>query len=460
MNQKWLRLQFPYFHPEGSSGNSGAGGSDSRGTEADADLLAEGEDDDTDDNVDDDSTEDDDSKDNSKDNSGDERKRDKKTKPNTEREESDSKDDVSEEKEDSKFGEEFDEDEEEEELDQTEEDETEEDENKEVENEYTVRALKKSYPDIFKKYPEVKDAIFRERMFTKMFGSVDEAEEASTKAQYLDEMSQDLYDGKSENLLKALKKNNEESLKIFANNFLPELFKVDKDLYHEVSDYTLNHMLHVVNNNALKNGNKNLSTAVKYISQFIFGEVELPELKERNKPREKTEAEIALDKREASHERQKYSEFEDAIHAKTRVNLTKVVQEGLTDERMTDFVKDAITDKIIERVGITIAKDQFFQRQLVSLWKKAQRDGYTSEAKSRIISAYLARAKKIVPSVRAEVRKSAASKHTNSNGHNNENTNGKRQGTSGGSGKRPSTLPTDAKKIPASMTDEEILASD
>ena len=85
--------------------------------------------------------------------------------------------------------------------------------------------------------------------------------------------------------------------------------------------------------------------------------------------------------------------------------LEKIVKEGFKDDKgMTDFVKDAITDKIIDKVGSTIAKDQFFQRQLASLWKKAQREGFNSEAKSRIISAYLARAKKIVPSVRSEVR--------------------------------------------------------
>ena len=36
----------------------------------------------------------------------------------------------------------------------------------------------------------------------------------------------------------------------------------------------------------------------------------------------------------------------------------------------------------------------------------------------------------------------------------------KRQGSSTSSGKRRTTLPTDPKKIPASMSDEDILAAD
>ena len=291
MNEKWLRLQFPYFHPE--SGSGGTGGSDNRGTEGDADILAEGEDSeesDTDDVEDDDKDDKDD------------KKRDKKAKPDRERKESDSKDDIGEFDEESDDNESEDNSEDEDGEEETDEDEEKEEddeieEDKEVENEFTVRALKKSYPDIFKKFPEVKDAIFRERMFTKLFGSVDEAEDASNKAQYLDTISQELFEGKSENLLKSLKKNSEESLRVFASGFLPQLFKTDKDLYHEITDHTLNHVLHVVNNNALKNGNKNLATAVKYISQFLFGEQELPELKQLTKPKERSEAEIALDRR-------------------------------------------------------------------------------------------------------------------------------------------------------------------
>jgi len=443
--ERWIRG--PYYSPEG---NSGTGGSDNRGTEADADLLAEGEDDDKkeENKIDND---DDDFKDDSKDN----KKRESKDKTDSEREESDNKDD------ERKFGEEFDEekgdDDEDEDNKEFDKEEELDEEEKEVENEFTVRALKKEFPNIFKKFPEVKEAIFRERAFTKIFGSVEEAEDAASKSQYLDEISQDIFEGKSENLLKSLKKNSEESLKIFASGFLPELYKTDKELYHEITDHALNQMLHVVNANAMKNGNKNLAMAVKYISQFVFGEAELPELKQLNKPVEKSEAEKKLEERERSYEKQKYSEFEDSVHSRARTKLEALIKEGFADDKtMTDFVKDAITDKIIDQVGTTIAKDKFFQSQLASLWKKAVREGYTGEAKSRIISAYLARAKKIVPSVRAEVRRSASGKYSN----NNENENGKRQGTSTGSGKRGSTLPTDPRKIPASMTDEQILEAD
>lgn len=456
MNKKWLEIQFPYYSPDGATGSTG---NDNRGSEGDVDVLAEGEDN-TDDKIDDKSDDNDDNED-----SKDDKKREQKTETNRRRDKTDSKDDEgesdkkNEEKdEEETFGEEFDEAEDDTKDEDYEKSTKEDDEIEEVENEFTVRALKKEFPNIFKKFPEVKDAIFREREFTKFFGSIDEAEEASNKARYLDEVSQDLFEGKSENLLKALKKNSEKSLEIFSFGFLPELYKTDKELYHQVTDHALNQMLHVVNSNALKNGNKNLATAVKYISQFVFGEPELPELKERPVAPKKTEAELKLEEREKAHEQQKYSEFEDSVHSRTRSKLENIVKEGFNDENMTDFVKDAITDKIIDKVGVIIAKDKFFQSQLASMWKKAVREGYTSEAKSRIISAYLARAKKIVPSVRAEVRKSASSRHSNNNENNNDT--GKRQGTSTGSGKRHSTLPSDPKKIPASMSDEDILAAD
>ena len=455
MNEKWLR--FPYYAPAGA--DSG-GTSDNRGTEADADFLGEGEDD---------NNEDVDNKDDDSKNDDEDTKDDKKRKPQASADRLRDKADSSDDEGKSEKLEDFEEDDDEEKIDEDEDEEDTDDEKeekddtdddvKELENEFTVRALKEKFPGIFKAFPEVKEAIFREREFTKLFGSVDEAQEASAKAQYLDEISQELYEGKSENLLGAMKKNNEKSLQIFAHNFMPQLFKTDKDLYHEVGDNFINQTLRVILNNANKNSNKNLATAVKYISQFVFGEPELPELKNNVKAPEKSEAELKLEQQKKEFAQQKYSEFEDSVHTKARNRLSDIVKEGFKDEEMTDFVKDAVTEKIIDKVGLIIAKDKFFQSKLASMWRSAVRDGYTGEAKSRIISAYLARAKKIVPSVRAQVRKDATSRRANNNTEI-ENKNGKRQGTSSGSGKRHSSLPTDPRKIPASISDEDLLGMD
>ena len=445
--EKWIG---PYFE----SPNSGRGGSESN-TESDADFL--GEDDNSDDNKSDDDKSDEDSKD--------DKSSSKKDKSTKERKASDSKDDESEQDESNESEQSEDEQEDEEEAfgKEFEEKNENQDETEEIENEFTVRALKKEFPKIFQKFPEVKDAIFREREFTKIYGSIEDAQEAAEKAQYLDEISQELFEGKPENLIKSLKKNNEESLKIFAHTFLPELYKVDKQLYTDISDRIINTTLRIAAANAAKNGNKNLGYAVKYLSNFIFGDFDLPELKDNIKPKEKSEAERKLEEREQNIERERYQEFEQSVHSRARARLEQIVVEGLDpDDSMSKFTKEAISDKIIEKVGLIIAKDQIFQSQLASLWKKAQQGRYNQEAKSRIISAYLARARKIVPSVRNQVRKDATSrsKDDNHEDNNNRDNNGKRQATSSGSGKKFSALPKDPKKIPSNISDEDILAMD
>lgn len=343
-------------------------------------------------------------------------------------------------------------DDEEESLDEPEDEE----EEPKPDDEFTVQSLKKEFPEIFKKFPEVKDAIFRDREYTKLFGSVEDANEAAEKAEILDSIGAQIAQGDSTELVASLKKN--ESLENFTHSFLPNLFKADKDLYYSVTDDIINRALHAAVEHGNKNGNKNLVTATKYIAQFIFGEPELPTVQNHG-PREKSDAEKQLENERQKDYSAKLHEFEGSTHSAAREKLTRIVMEGLDpDNTMSDFTKEALRDKIIERVGQTIAKDRIFQSQLGSLWRRAAKEGLSKEAKSRIISAYLGRAKKIVPSVRAKIRREAGTPNRDNS------QNGKRDktlapSTSGHSGKR--SIPNDPRKIDYSkVSDEDILASD
>lgn len=321
------------------------------------------------------------------------------------------------------------------------------------ENELTVKSLKKEFPEIFKKFPEVKDAIFRDREYTKLFGSIEDATEAAEKSQLLDSIGAQIAEGDSTELVQSLKKN--DSLETFTQSFMPNLFKTDKELYYKVTDDIINRALHAAVSHARKNGNKNLETATKYIAQFVFGEPELPNIEDRT-TRQKSDAEKQLESERQRDYSAKLQEFEGSVHGSAREKLSRIIMEGLDpDNTMSDFTKEALRDKIIEQVGLTIAKDKIFQSQLNSLWRRAAREGLSKEAKSRIISAYLGRAKRIVPSVRAKIRREAGA--SNSNGTRKQKI--QAPSSSGSGGKR--TIPNDPRRIDYSkVTDEDILASD
>lgn len=340
---------------------------------------------------------------------------------------------------------------EEEDTEETEEEKENTEEEEEETKEFSIKALKQAYPKLFKEFPEIKESIYRERKFTQIFGSVEDAEEAAEKAETFDVIANDVRSGNSRELLNSL---NEDQLKEFSLNFLPTLQSKNKDLFFAVTDRILSRALKAAVHHAHKTQDKNLAAASKFIARFAFGEDEIPDF-DNEKPKANPEKE-AWEKEKLETQRAQLIEQENTVYRVTDEKLTNIINEGFSsDDSMSSFVKSAIVEKIKIEVDSQIAKDKPFQAQITSLWKRAQREGFTKEAKSRITSAYLARARRIIPSVRAKIRseanKPAAKKENNSE---------KRQISStsrGNAGK--STL--DPKKIDwKKVSDEDILAGD
>jgi hypothetical protein len=328
-----------------------------------------------------------------------------------------------------------------------EEEEKEEKEEEVTHNELSIKALKEAFPELLKKFPDLKDSIFREREYTKIFGSVEDATEAQEKAQLLDQIAETTLQGDPTQLFSSLQKN--DALEEFAVNFLPHLYKANEKVFYKITDDIMARALNAANSHATKRSDKNLTLAVKYISTYIFNSEEVPKAGVRK--------EVSPERQELENEREKdrqakYTETEDFVHSVTRNRLDKSIREGLDpDESMSDFVKGALVDKIIEDVGSIIEKDKIFQSQMISLWKRASKEGFSKDAKSRIITAYLARARRIIPSVRAKIRNEAGSSV------NKDGKQLKKDLPTGGSGKKNNQLSSDPKKVDWKRSDEELL---
>jgi len=321
--------------------------------------------------------------------------------------------------------------------------------------ELSIQALKESYPKILKEYPELKEAIFRVREYDKAFGSIEEANEAKEKADMLDQIAGTTLQGDPTELIRALQDTGKESLKDFAINFLPALQESNKEAYYAVTDRVTAHILSSAKAFADKRGDKNLGLAVKYISQFVFNEDDVPNLDTGRKELTPEQQEI-ISERNKIHT-QRIQENEQVIHDFSRKKLTELIQTGLDpDNTYNDFVKEALTDKIIARVGATLVKDKAFQGQMAALWKRAARNGFDKDSKNLIVKTYLAKARRVMPSIRANVRGEAP------NLENGKKIERKREiNTSSNRGRTHSSIPNDPKKINWNETsDEDILASD
>jgi hypothetical protein len=82
----------------------------------------------------------------------------------------------------------------------------------------TVKQITEKFPDFFKKFPTLKDAFFREKQFSEVFHTPQEAKEAAVIAGDYKTLQDDLVNGTGEKLLPALKES--DSLGRFSKSFL------------------------------------------------------------------------------------------------------------------------------------------------------------------------------------------------------------------------------------------------
>lgn len=264
----------------------------------------------------------------------------------------------------------------------------------------TIAAIKEEYPDFFKKFPTLKDAFFREKQFSEVFHTPAEARDAAATVEEFNDLRTDVVEGTGEKLLPALKES--DSLGKFSKNFLPNLFKVDKDLHWQVVLPIIEDVVRIAYADGVKRGDDNLKWGAYYVAQNILGDPSIAEGKktlvvkdEPSKPDPKV-----TDER-TKFENERYNAFNIDVHEAVYNGLVNEVRKGFKDDDgLTKFMRSSIEKAVIDEVVNKVKADKEFSRYKDRLWKEAKSSGYRTDDKSRIINASLARAKSLVSSIR------------------------------------------------------------
>jgi hypothetical protein len=139
----------------------------------------------------------------------------------------------------------------------------------------TLSQIKEKFPDFFKQFPTLKDAFFREKQFSEIFHTPQEAREASEVVSEYETLRSDILEGTGETLLPALKES--DSLGKFSKNFLPNLYKVDKDLHWQTVLPIIEDIVRIAYSDGDKNNNENLKWGAYYVAQHILGDSAIAE---------------------------------------------------------------------------------------------------------------------------------------------------------------------------------------
>src|SRR5215510_7250797 len=252
-------------------------------------------------------------------------------------------------------------------ADEEAEDEPEEDSEKTVTpGRITVKGLKEQYPDIFKKNPGLKDVIFHEREYTKLFGNVEDAQEASAKANSFDNFEQTLMQGGIGELIDALADTNQESAVRVIENFLPEVYARSKPLFAKVTLPIFKGMIRNTFVRASNQGNKQLALACQYITRDLFETTDVMQATELEEQKPDPRLDEVNRQRNELFTQQISSARNDILNVVTS-KLSRDISSHLRGN-LSDFTREALTEKITDELDSTLFQDKAHMAHLQSLW--------------------------------------------------------------------------------------------
>lgn len=266
----------------------------------------------------------------------------------------------------------------------------------------TFKDVTAKYPELFKDFPGLRDAFFREKEFSKVFPSIEDAKDASERADdydYLEGLITAGGRGELKEFFDVIGKTDVETLQKMAGNFLPSLFEANADLYYNVTTPIISNVLKAAEREGATRGDENLKNAALHIANFIFGPKGLegvPKV-EGHDEKLKGEREKFYEERFAISQREIYDSGKDKLLASIKA---EVDPEGAFDS----YTVDKMAQDIFDGIGKSLEADSDHMNRMNNLWSRAARAGFTGDWKARIVSAYLARAKSLIPPVRSKVR--------------------------------------------------------
>ena len=278
----------------------------------------------------------------------------------------------------------------------------------EVTNRPTYNAISRKFPEFFKTFPELKEMIGREAEYAKRFPTVELADEALDKSNEFDQISDHLADGNIRGLLDTVASVSETSLTSVVDKFLPSLMQRDQALYLRAITPSLAQFVAQFFKHGTEKGDKNIQNAALIASEWIFDTEDYATGKKRYPNPQ--EAERDPERIKLNNEREQFlgtklNDLRGTVVQTAETKLYSKIDEGLKGlSNLNDFTKNTIREKIYNEIGARLQADKTHMKLMDGIWGRARREQYDAPTwKPRLVTAYLARALALVPSVRAKV---------------------------------------------------------
>lgn len=268
-----------------------------------------------------------------------------------------------------------------------------------------------AYPDLFKKFPAIERSMYREQKYSELLPTIKDAETAVEKAQILDQYDKEIYGGSTETLLATVKDHDKEAFAKLVDNYLPVLFKVDQHSYYHTIGNVIKHTIVSMVTASKEQNSEELSEAAAVLNNFIFGTTKFTHpqnLSKEEANNEDKEKEDKISQREKEFLEKQYSSAMTDLGDKVDNILKSTVDKAIDpNESMTDFVKKVATREVLENLEDLISTDTRFRSIYDRLWERAFQSDFNKESMDKIKSAYLSKAKTLLPLLIRKARNEA-----------------------------------------------------
>lgn len=272
------------------------------------------------------------------------------------------------------------------------------------------REILKKYPNLFKDFPYLEKAYYREQQFTEIVPTIDDAKAAveakATLEGYVDDM---VVKGNVSNVLKLIKNTSPETFAEVADNYMDHLQSVDREAYgHVLGNITKNIILGMVQE-AQESGNEDLKVAALLLNKYAFGTSKFTAPSKLSKGKtEDGEKESSLSKREQEFAERQISVATNEVETKVNNSIKGAIESNIDPNGvMTDYIKRNAIKDAQEKITELISKDVRLKQIIDKLWEKAAASNFSDASKAEIRKAFLAKAKSLLAPVLKSARNEA-----------------------------------------------------
>lgn len=270
------------------------------------------------------------------------------------------------------------------------------------------REILTKYPKLFKEFPYLEKAMYREQQFTALLPTIEDARNATQARDTLGQLETDLMNGDTEKLLLAAKNNSPKSFNKLVDNYLDTLAKVDDKAYLHVIGNTIKSTIIQMVQEGRRSNNERLQAAAQILNQFVFGMSDFipPERLSKEEKPDSREEQIARERQDFT--RQRFEVANGDIHTRVNNSFKATIEANIDPKQsMTDYNRKNATRDALESLETAINGDTRFRTLVDKLWEAAVRSGFDRTSTDKIRSAFLSKGRTVLPSVIKKARNEA-----------------------------------------------------